>query len=81
MFSSNCLEASGRFCFPVCMEDRLTKLETLYSDQNKAIEEMSGEMFQQQKEIAGLKDQIEELKERTESFANGIGGNERPPHY
>lgn len=63
------------------MEDRLNKLEMLYSDQNKTIEEMSGEMFQQQKEIAELKSQIEELKEQMESSASEIGGTERPPHY
>lgn len=63
------------------MEDRLTKLEILYSDQSKTIEEMSGEMFQQQKEINALKQQIEELKEQMEASADEIGGNERPPHY
>ena len=63
------------------MDDRLTKLEMLYSDQGKTIEEMSGEMFQQQKEIAGLKLQIEELKEQLDASSNEIGGNERPPHY
>lgn len=65
------------------MDERLTKLEILYSDQSKTIEEMSGEMFQQQKEIAQLKQQLEELKERVEdaSAGNEIGGNERPPHY
>ena len=63
------------------MEDRLTKLEMLYSDQIRMVEEMSGEMFQQQKEITRLKHQIEELKEKIESGGNEIGGNERPPHY
>jgi len=63
------------------MEDRLTKLEMIYSDQSQTIEEMSGEMFQQQKEITQLKLQIEELKEQMEASTNEIGGNERPPHY
>ncbi len=63
------------------MEDRLNKLEILYSDQSKTIEEMSGEMFQQQKEITQLKLQIEELKDQMEASSNEIGGNERPPHY
>jgi len=63
------------------MEDRLTKLEMIYSDQSQTIEEMSGEMFQQQKEITQLKFQIEELKEQMEASTNEIGGNERPPHY
>jgi len=63
------------------MEDRLTKLEILYSDQSKTIEDMSAEMFQQQKELTRLKLQIEELKEQMEASVNEIGGNERPPHY
>ncbi len=63
------------------MEDRLNKLEMLYSDQSQTIEEMSGEMFQQQKEITQLKQRIDELKEQVEAGGNEIGGNERPPHY
>lgn len=63
------------------MEDRLTKLEILYSDQSKIVEEMSGEMFQQQKEITQLKRQIGELKEKLESSSGEIAGHERPPHY
>ena len=63
------------------MEDRLNKLEMLYSDQSQTIEEMSGEMFQQQKEITQMKLQIEELKEQMEASSNEIAGNERPPHY
>ncbi len=63
------------------MESRLTKLEELYSIQTHAIEHMSAEMFQQQKEITQLKRQIEELRERLDSSGGEIGGNERPPHY
>ncbi len=63
------------------MENRLNKLEMLYSDQSQTIEAMSGEMFQQQKEIAQLKRQLDELKEQLEASSNEIGGNERPPHY
>jgi uncharacterized coiled-coil protein SlyX len=63
------------------MEDRLTKLEELYSTQTHTIEQMSLEMFQQQKEVAELKHQIEELKEKMDSGGHEIGGNERPPHY
>ena len=63
------------------MDDRLNKLEMLYSDQSKTIDEMSGEMFQQQKEIAQLKRELEELREKVESGGVEIGGQERPPHY
>lgn len=63
------------------MEDRLNKLEMLYSDQSKMIEEMSGEMFQQQQDLSRLKRQIEELKEKLDVSSHEIGGHERPPHY
>jgi uncharacterized coiled-coil protein SlyX len=63
------------------MEDRLTRLEELFSNQTHTIEQMSLEMFQQQKEITALKQQIEELKQKLENPGNEIGGNERPPHY
>ena len=63
------------------MEDRLTKLEELFSNQTHAVEQMSLEMFQQQKEITALKQQIEELKEQMEASSNEVGGQERPPHY
>lgn len=65
------------------MDDRLTKLEELFSNQIQTIEQMSLEMFQQQKEISALKQQIEELKEKLEdvSAGNDIAGHERPPHY
>lgn len=63
------------------MEDRLTKLEMLYSEQNQILDEMSAEMFQQQKEISALKQQVEELKEHLDSLSGEIGGQERPPHY
>ena len=63
------------------MEDRLTKLEELFSNQTHAIEQMSLEMFQQQKEIAALKKQLGELGEKLDNSGNEIGGQERPPHY
>jgi uncharacterized coiled-coil protein SlyX len=63
------------------MENRLIKLEELFSNQTHTIEQMSLELFQQQKEIAALKQQIDELKEQMEASANEIGGPERPPHY
>ena len=63
------------------MEERITKLEMLFSNQSKVIEEMSEEMFKQQKEIVELKQQIVELKEQLDASSNEIGGQERPPHY
>jgi len=63
------------------MDDRLTKLEILYSDQSRTVEEMSAEMYQQQKEITQLKLQLEELKDRLDNPGDEVGPQERPPHY
>ena len=63
------------------MEDRLNHLEELYLTQTHTIEQMSLEVFQQQKEIAGLKQQIEALKEKVEEDGAEVDGPERPPHY
>lgn len=63
------------------MDDRLTRLEELFSNQTHTIEQMSHEMFQQQREIAVLKEQVDELKTRLENSEAQIAGPERPPHY
>ena len=63
------------------MNERLTRLEELFSNQTHTIEQMSREMFEQQREIASLKRQLAELRERMEDAGSEIGGNERPPHY
>jgi uncharacterized coiled-coil protein SlyX len=65
------------------MEDRLTKLEILYSDQGRMLEDLSREMYQQQVEVKRLTARIELLEEKLTavSEANEIGGHERPPHY
>lgn len=65
------------------MDDRLTRLEELFSNQTHAMEQMSLEMFQQQKEISQLRQQLDVLKEKLEdaSSGNDIAGHERPPHY
>jgi uncharacterized coiled-coil protein SlyX len=63
------------------MEERLTRLEELFSNQTHTIDQMSLEIFRQQKEIAALKGQFEMLKEKLENPENEIGGHEPPPHY
>ena len=65
------------------MEDRLNKLEELYSMQVYTIEQMSSEMYQQQKELVALKIQLKQMEDKVEAMdASGeMGGQERPPHY
>lgn len=47
------------------------------------LDELSAEMFRQQKDITGLKLQIKKLEEKLAAVSepNTIGGHERPPHY
>ncbi|MFA6172326.1 MAG: SlyX family protein [Kiritimatiellales bacterium] len=65
------------------MENRLNKMEMLYLDQSRMLEDLSAEMFQQQQEARRLTARIKLLEEKLAavSESNHIGGHERPPHY
>lgn len=65
------------------MEDRLTKLEMLYSDQCRMLEDLSKEMYQQQVEVKRLTARIKLLEKKLSavSESNHVGGHDRPPHY
>lgn len=65
------------------MDERLTKLEMLFSEQGKMQEELSTEMYQQQLEIKRLTARVALLEEKLTAVSetNDIGGHERPPHY
>ena len=65
------------------MENRLNKMEMLYLDQSRMLEDLSAELFQQQQETRRLTARIKLLEEKLAavSESNTIGGHERPPHY
>lgn len=65
------------------MDDRLTRLEILFSEQGRTLEALSAEMFQQQQEIRRLTARVKRLEEKLAAVSepNTIGGHERPPHY
>jgi len=65
------------------MDDRLTKLEMLFSEQGKMLEDLSAELFRQQQDATRLKLQIKQLEEKLAAVSepNNLGGDERPPHY
>lgn len=65
------------------MDDRLTKLEMLFSEQGRMLEELSAEMYQQQLEVKRLTARVKLLEEKLAAVTepNNIGGHERPPHY
>ncbi len=65
------------------MDERLTKLEMLFSEQGKTLEDLSAEMYQQQLEVKRLTARVKLLEEKLASLEEpgGIGDPERPPHY
>ncbi len=65
------------------MDDRLTRLEMLFSEQGKMLEDLSAELFRQQQDATRLKLQIKQLEEKLAAVSepNNLGGHERPPHY
>jgi uncharacterized coiled-coil protein SlyX len=65
------------------MDDRLTRLEVLFSEQGRMLEDLSAEMYQQQQDVIRLKLQIQKLEEKlaASTESNTIGGHERLPHY
>ena len=65
------------------MEKRIIQLETISALQDQTIEMLNRELFLQQKAIAKLQYQLNELEEKLTEVADssGIIGNEKPPHY
>ena len=65
------------------MQNRLTKLESLFALQDQTIAELNHELFRQQQEISRLKQHVAVLAEKLSSFESPeeIAGNEKPPHY
>jgi uncharacterized coiled-coil protein SlyX len=65
------------------MDDRLTRLEILFMEQGRLLEDLSAEMARQQREIRLLTGRLERLEEKLAALEepNDIRGPERPPHY
>jgi len=65
------------------MQERVTKLETLFALQDQTLTELHQELFKQQQEITHLKQQILLLSEKLALLepSEEIAGNEKPPHY
>ena len=65
------------------MEERIIQLETLSAMQDETIRQLNEEIYQQQRDLVGLREQLAKLEEKLANLATGqeIAGNERPPHY
>ena len=66
------------------MEKRIAELELRYTEQQHLVEELSSEVYRQQREIDLLKSELNLLKQKLGEVDPGIvdaGRVDRPPHY
>lgn len=70
----------------VCMKDvaeRVDELEVRFSYQENMIQELSGVIFSQQKELEALQAEVKTLRTKLKDFEHSAaeGSQEKPPHY
>jgi SlyX protein len=77
------LPLAGPVCYPLGMQERIIKLESLAAMQDETLGKLNEELFRQQQDITLLKRQLETLEQRLAELGDPdpFGGNERPPHY
>ena len=64
------------------MEQRLTNIEMCLAEQEKAMEDLSGEVLRLSKLISQLQSQLERLKaEQEEALVKPLSEETPPPHY
>jgi len=68
------------------LDDKLHRLEILYSEQDYTIQALNNMVAQQQQEISRLQSSIEQLKSQLQSLKTDRSGDvdpgfEKPPHY
>ena len=64
-------------------EQRIDELESRLAEQDRALLELSDEVYRQQKQIAKLEAEVQRLAERLKTPPQGASSNapEIPPHY
>jgi len=67
------------------MNERLTELEIKFMQQEETLDVLSQQLYQQQKEIYNLNQEISQLKERLKTLATAPVASQTeetpPPHY
>jgi SlyX protein len=67
------------------IRNRLAELETRNAYQDATIQDLSGQIYQQQQTIDRLERRLESLADKVKGLATGeaspLPDNERPPHY
>jgi SlyX protein len=63
--------------------ERVDELEARFSFQENMIQELSGVIFSQQKELGALQTEVKTLRSRMKDFEHSAseGSPEKPPHY
>ena len=68
------------------LQTRLERLEALYSEQDYTIQALNDTVSRQDREIASLLQDIEQLRQQLQSLRSGLAddidpGFQKPPHY
>lgn len=65
------------------MEERITELELRFTEQERLLQELSGVVFAQQRELDALRAEVAHLGKKLQAEPGLVdaGEKERPPHY
>ena len=66
------------------MEERITELELRFTEQERLLQELSGVLFAQQRELDALRAQVAQLEKKLQAepgLVDPSGDKDPPPHY
>ncbi|HVE84603.1 MAG TPA: SlyX family protein [Myxococcales bacterium] len=65
------------------MEDRITELELRFTEQERLLQELSGVLFSQQRELDALRAEVAHLRQKLAAEPGLVDAaeNDPPPHY
>jgi len=66
------------------MEDRITELELRFTEQERLLQELSGVLFAQQRELDALRAQVAHLEKKVGAepgLVDPAADRDPPPHY
>ena len=66
------------------MDERITELELRFTEQERLLQELSGVLFSQQREMDALRAQVARLEKKLQAepgLVDPSGDKDPPPHY